>query len=157
LGNPILSDDGVGNRIAEILQREISDPEVTATETNAVGLNLLDLLVGYQRAIIIDAVKTREGKVGQVYRLTPENLRISQHLCSPHDVDFTSTLELGKRLGLSLPDEIIILAVEVADITNFSESLTPEVEKAVPEVIQMVLDELANPGQQVADEHIDYS
>jgi hydrogenase maturation protease len=147
LGNPILSDDGVGNRVAEILQRKLEDPEVTVTETNAVGLNLLDLLVGYQRAIIIDAVPSREGKVGQVHRLTPEDFRLSQHLCSPHDVDFVSALELGRRLGLSLPEEIIIFAVEVADITTFSESLTPEVERVVPQVIQMVLDELANAGQ----------
>jgi len=147
LGNPILGDDGVGNRIAEILQGKIQDPEVTVTETNAVGLNLLDLFVGYQRAIIIDAVLTREGKVGQVHRLTPEDFRLSQHLCSPHDVDFASALELGKRLGLSLPEEIIIFAVEVAAITTFSESLTPEVEMVVPQVVQTVLDELANAGQ----------
>ena len=147
LGNPILCDDGVGNRVADILQRKIEDPEVTVTETNAVGLGLLDVLVGYQRAIIIDAVPSREGKVGQVYRLTAEDFRLSQHLCSPHDVDFASALELGKRLGLSLPEEIIIFAVEVADITTFSESLTPEVEAVVPQVIQMVLDQLANAGQ----------
>jgi hydrogenase maturation protease len=147
LGNPILGDDGVGNRVAEIVQRKVEDPEVTVTETNAVGLNLLDLLVGYQRAIIIDAVASREGKVGQVHRLTPEDFRLSQHLCSPHDVDFASALELGKRLGLSLPGEIIIFAVEVANISIFSESLTPEVEAVVPEVVQMVLDELANAGQ----------
>ena len=147
LGNPILCDDGVGNRVAEILQREIEDAEVVVTETNAVGLGLLDLLVGYQRAIIIDAVKTREGKVGQVYRLTAEDFRLSQRLRSPHDVDFASALELGKRLGLSLPEEIIIFAVEVAAITTFSESLTPEVEMVVPQVVQTVLDELANAGQ----------
>lgn len=147
LGNPILGDDGVGNRVAEILQRKIEDPEVAVTETNAVGLNLLDLLVGYQRAIIIDAVPSREGKVGQVHRLTAEDFRLSQRLCSPHDVDFASALELGKRLGLSLPEEIIIFAVEVAVITTFSESLTPEVEMAVPQVVQTVLDELANAGQ----------
>ena len=127
------------------------------TETNAGGLGLLDLLVGYQRAIIIDAAQSREGKVGQVHRLTPQDFFASRYLASTHDVDFATALELGKRLGLSLPEEIIILAVEVADTTTFSESLTPEVEMVVPRVVEMVLGELANAGQQIADQHIDYS
>lgn len=157
LGNPILGDDGVGNRVAEVLQSKIGDPDVTVTETNAVGLGLLDLLVGYQRAIIIDATPSREGKVGQVHRLGPQDFSTPSYLAMTHDVDLVTALELGKRLGLLLPGEIIIFAVEVPDVTTFSESLTPEVEQVVPEVVQMVLDELANAGQQVTDEHIDYS
>ena len=45
-------------------------------------------------------------------------------------------------LGLAMPQKITILAVEVEDVINFSEKCTPEVERAIPEVVKMVLCEL---------------
>lgn len=142
LGNPILCDDGVGNRVAQILEREINNPEVTVTETNDAGLGLLDFLLGYERVIIIDAIQTREGRTGQVYRLSLPDLEIPYHLSPSHNIDLATALELGAKLGLALPQEVIIFAIEVADITTFSEECTPEVERAIPEVVKLVLQEL---------------
>ncbi len=142
LGNPIRTDDGVGNWAAQALEGKIKDPEVTVTETNAVGLGLLDLLTGFERAIIIDAVQTKEGKAGEVYRLSLGDLKVSEHISSVHEIGLATALELGRKLGLKLPEEIIIFAIEVADVATFSEKLTPEVGKAVPRVVQMALDEL---------------
>lgn len=144
LGNPLHCDDGVGNKIAQILEGEIADPEITATETNAVGLGLLDLLSGYQRAIIIDAIQTRGGKAGQVYRLCLQDLATSHHHSAIHNIDLVAAIELGTKIGLALPKEIVIFAVEVADVTTFSEEWTPQVERAIPEVIELVLQELKN-------------
>jgi hypothetical protein len=55
-------------------------------------------------------------------------------------------LEVGTRLGLSLPGEVIIFAVEVADVDAFSEECTPEVQQAIPEVVRLVLSELSGAG-----------
>lgn len=142
LGNPIRCDDGVGNRIAQILENEISDPEVTVTETNAVGLDLLDLLTGYERAIIIDAIQTQKGRAGQVHRLSLQDLGAPHYLSATHNIDLATALELGTRLGLALPEEVIIFAIEAADVTTFSEECTPEVERAIPAVVESVLEEL---------------
>jgi hydrogenase maturation protease len=146
LGNPIRTDDGVGNQVAQALERKIKDPQITVTETNAVGLGLLDLLTGFDRAIIIDAVQTEDGKAGDVagdvYRLSLGDLKVSEHISSVHEIGLATALELGRKLGLKLPEEIIIFAIEVADVATFSEKLTPEVEKAVPRVCELVLDEL---------------
>ena len=142
LGNAIRCDDGVGNRIAQILENEISDPEVTVTETNAAGLDLLDLLTGYERAIIIDAIQTQKGRAGQVHRLSLHDLGAPHYLSATHNIDLATALELGTRLGLALPEEVIIFAIEAADVTTFSEECTPEVERAIPEVVESVLEEL---------------
>ncbi|MBN2186399.1 MAG: hypothetical protein JW732_02990, partial [Dehalococcoidia bacterium] len=45
----------------------------------------------------------------------------------------------GTKLGLALPKEIIILAIEVADITTFSQGLTPKVKQAIPKLVKLVL------------------
>ena len=142
LGNPILSDDGVGLRIVQELRQNIDRSDVTITETHLGGINLLELLTGYKKAILIDAIKTKNSVSGQVYRFGPEALDITNHISSSHEINFTEILNLGRRLGLSLPDEIRIFAVEVEDITTFSEEFTDSVCKAVPLVVEMVLEEL---------------
>lgn len=111
-------------------------------ETSMAGLSLLDLLVGYDRAIIIDAIQTMDRKAGQIYRLDPEAFDATRHAASPHDVNFATALELGNRLGLALPQQIVIFAIEVADVSTFSEECTPEVERAIPVCVDMIMQEI---------------
>ncbi len=144
LGNPILSDDGVGWVIAEELTKKLNGKAEVITASLA-GFNLLDLLAGYQRAFIVDAIETKEGTVGDIYRLTPEDLKFSRRLASVHDINLVTALELGKTLGLSLPEEIIIYAVEAQDTLTFAETLSPPVEEAVPKVVKAILEELISP------------
>lgn len=142
LGNPFLSDDSVGLNVARALEGRFNQQEITVMETSLAGLSLLDLLTGYDRVIIIDAIQTREGKVGQVYRLEPEALDATRHVSTPHDVNFATALELGNRLGLALPQQITIFAVEVEDIATFGERCTRRVEETIPVVTDMVVQEL---------------
>jgi len=142
LGNPILSDDGVGIRVAQEVGEKLNDPQITVAETSEAGLSLLDSIVGYDKVIIIDAVQTREGNAGQIYRMGPQDFSSAKHLSSPHQINLVTALELGKMLDLAMPQEITIFAVEAKDITSFSEKCTPEVERAIPEVVKMVLKEL---------------
>ena len=142
LGNPILTDDGVGNRVAKEIEGRIDQPEVTVMETSLAGLGLLDLLTGYDTAIIIDAIQTVGGKAGQIYWLDPEAFNATRHTASPHDVNLATALELGNKLGLALPRQIDICAIEVADVTTFSEECTPEVREAIPACAEMIIQEL---------------
>jgi hydrogenase maturation protease len=142
LGNSLLCDDGVGIYIAAELKNRVDRPGITIMETGVAGLSLLDLLVGYDRAIIIDAIQTVGGKAGQVYRLEPKDFDTALHTASAHGIDFTTALEFGKKLGLPLPQEIVILAIEASDVSTFSEECTPQVTRAIPTCVEMVLQEL---------------
>ena len=142
MGNSLLSDDGVGICVVAELKNRLSEPEITVMETGVAGLSLLDLLVGYDRAIIIDAIQTVDGKAGQIYRLDPKAFDTALHTASSHGIDFTTALEFGKKLGLPIPQEIVILAIEASDVSTFNEECTPEVKQAVPACVEMVLREL---------------
>jgi hydrogenase maturation protease len=142
LGNSLLSDDGVGLIIAAELKSRLEQSDITVMETSVAGLSLVDLLVGYDRAIIIDAIQTSDGKPGQIYRLAPEAFDTTRRTISPHDVNFTTALEFGKKVGLPLPEEIIIFAIEASDVSTFSEECTPQVTQAIPTCVDMVLQEL---------------
>ncbi|MCX8126717.1 MAG: hydrogenase maturation protease [Dehalococcoidia bacterium] len=141
LGNPILGDDSVGLRIVREVEKRVRDENVTVLETTASGLALLDVLIGYERLIIVDAIQTREGRVGDVYRLAVKDIDITRHSASPHDTTLTAALELGRRLGLPLPkdENIAIVAVGISPDYVFSEECSEPVEKAIPLAVEMVM------------------
>ena len=143
IGNPILSDDGAGIRVAREIGKQFNDSQLTIAETSEAGFRLLDSIVGYDEVIIIDAVQTEKGQAGQIYRMEPQDFSSAKHFSSPHQINLATALELGKMLNLAMPQKITIFAVEAKDITTFSEKCTPEVEQAIPEVVKMVLEELA--------------
>jgi len=146
LGNPVRADDSIGLCVAHALTKRLNSPEITVTEASVSGLDILDLLVGYERAIIIDAIQTKGGQPGQIYRLEPGTFVATRHSVNPHSVDFTMALELGKRLGLALPGEMVIFGIEVAEVNSFSEECTPQVAAAIPVCVEMVLQELVARG-----------
>jgi hydrogenase maturation protease len=132
----------VGIYVAAELKKTINQPDITVLETGVAGLSLLDLLVGYDKAIIIDAIKTAGGKAGQIYRLDPEAFDTALHTASAHGIDFPTALEFGRKLSLHLPQQIIIFAIEASDVSTFNEECTPEVRQAIPVCVEMVLHEV---------------
>ena len=145
LGNPILTDDGVGIHVVRAVQEVGVQAEVTCVEASVGGLRLLDVLAGSDRVILVDAIQTREGEPGQIHRLGLDQVGISLHSGSTHDLSLTGALALGRQLGMKLPadDDVVILAIEVADVLTFGEVCTPAVADAIPRAVRRVLDELA--------------
>jgi hydrogenase maturation protease len=144
LGNPFLSDDSVGLRVAQIVEDRLNSQDTTVVQSSLAGLSLLELMVGFDRVIIVDAVQIKKGKPGQIYRLGPEEADTTSRAPHSHGLNFTAAFELGKKLGLALPQQTVILGIEVEDITTLSEQCTPDVENAIPVVADMVIDELSS-------------
>ena len=162
LGNPILGDDGVGWRVAEEVQRRIADSEwqivssepvishakrPSAIEVDCVslgGLSLMERLVGYERAILIDAISTGQMPSGTLTRFALEELPDlgAGHTTSPHDTSLQTALKMGRAMGVPLPDEITVVAVESQTVYDFSEELSPPVAAAVPRAVDMVMETL---------------
>lgn len=148
IGNPILGDDGVGVHVAQELVKLITDDSETITveDANTSGLNLLDIITGYEKVVIIDAIITdTDGReIGEIYRLRPEDFAASVHLStSMHDVNLPTVIEIGKKLMPdAMPSEIVIFAVEVAEVEVFTEEMTAKVKEAVPKILDRVLAEL---------------
>jgi hydrogenase maturation protease len=145
LGNPILGDDGVGIHVVRAAAaRYAPAKDVTFTEASIGGVRLLDALAGYERVILVDAIQTRGGRPGDVYRLTASDLPASLHSGSTHDLSLPAALDLGRRLGMALPADpnLTLLAVEVEDVLTFDERCTPIVALAIPRAVEAVLAEL---------------
>ena len=143
IGNPILSDDGVGIHVANQLKQHIKDPNVTIDEALTGGMNLLDLIVGFDKAILIDAVKMKNARTGDVKRFSISDMSTA-HSCNPHDVSLAEALKMAERLGENhIPREIVIVGIMMNEMPcEFGEKLSETVAAAVPKAVEIVLSEL---------------
>jgi hydrogenase maturation protease len=152
LGNPILTDDGVGIYVARAVAERWQQDGVAFAEASVGGLRLLDTLTGFRQVILIDAIQTRDGEAGDIYRLHPNDLRASLHAGCTHDLSLPGALAFGRGTGMALPDDedIVIFAIEVEDVLTFGESCTRAVAEAIPRAVDAVLAELEAGGAQCA-------
>ncbi|HUV28636.1 MAG TPA: hydrogenase maturation protease, partial [Anaerolineales bacterium] len=126
LGNPILTDDGVGVLVAEEVRARLpEDTPIDITEVSVGGLTLMETMIGYDRVILVDAFQRLDGGCpGKVHKMSLEDLRSispTQHSASPHDTSLVTALEMGHRMGLQLPQDITIFAIEVENVMDFSD------------------------------------
>lgn len=146
LGNPILSDDGIGWRVVTALRDVFrADPvryekRVELREVGVGGLSLAEMFIGYRRVIIVDAIMTESGTPGTVYQLKLADLPGTLNMASAHDTNLSTALRALRRFGASVPgdDAIDIVAIEAQDIWTFAESCTPPVENALAEAVALV-------------------
>jgi hydrogenase maturation protease len=142
LGNPILSDDGVGIYAAQAASFLFSHPQVTYQESSLAGFGFLDTISGFDKVIIADSINWQKKPPGTVTVLKFEDLKDQPYLRNFHNLSLAGTLALADQMGVPRPKEIVIFAVEVEDCSTFSERCTPQVEKAIPEVAQMIVEQL---------------
>jgi hydrogenase maturation protease len=141
IGNLVMSDDGVGVKVVQRLQREYRFPPcVEVMDGGTLGLDLLPNLEDIDRLIIIDAVETGR-KAGTCIRLTGEELPIAlETKLSPHQMGLKDLLAVSQLMGHS-PREMVLIGVQPGSIEMDTE-LTHEVEAAVDVLLSNVLSEL---------------
>ena len=140
LGNPLVTDDSVGLHVAaEVRARLTGRDDVEVVEDYWGGLRLMEQMAGFDRVIVIDAICSGAAP-GTVHRLAVRDMP-TQRSSSSHDMTLPTALELGRQAGLRLPpdEDILILGIEAADVTNFGETCTPAVAAAVPRAVALVI------------------
>ena len=138
LGNDILTDDGIGPRLVRDLVPMIDNPNVQFHTASCGGLEIMEYIKGYDKVIFIDAIRTSEGKPGDVNYFIPSDFRETLHLSSLHDINFLTALELGNSLNMGLPVDLHIIAVEIIEDMEFSEEFTLPLKEKYPGILENV-------------------
>jgi hydrogenase maturation protease len=145
LGNPLITDDSIGLRVIEELKSPLADrSDVEVSEDYWGGLRLMERMIGFDRAIVVDAIQTG-APPGTIHRLTPDGIP-TQRSASAHDMNLATALEFGRQAGMLLPanEGIRLVGIEAEDILTFSEQCTPAVQAAIPRAVEVVLEVLAD-------------
>lgn len=145
IGNPLMTDEGVGVRVAELLMSNFRIPDgVEIVDAGTMGLGILNLFRDRDFILVVDAVDKTGHPPGTVVMLTPEDLAPNQVMHSLHDVRFTDVLDAAKLTGME--PEALCIGIQVASMEQWVTELTPAVEAALPTAIDAVLDVLAERG-----------
>lgn len=146
LGNPILGDDGVGWHVVDrVAERLGPGADVELDRLSVGGVALMERLIGYHRAVIVDAILGGQEPPGTTWCRPLEAVvtRTASHLDSSHDAPLPAALLAGRALGARLPEEIVIVGVAIARADVFGVSLSPPVAAAVDHAVSVVLDAAA--------------
>lgn len=140
LGNPILSDDSVGLRVVDKIE-EILSPinNVDFSKVASSGIEILDIISGYNRLILIDVIKTGMAEIGTINKYDVLDFKNSIHLSSPHQLNFPSVIEFAKKIGIPIPEVIDIFTIEVEDIYTFAEECSSKIKKKIPKIAKEII------------------
>lgn len=144
IGNDILGDDGVGLAAARLLKKEF-EHSADIVEAIAGGFKLMELLEGYDKVLILDAVITGQHPVGTVLELSKEEFQ-STVAIAPHYMSLPEAINFAEKLGINFPKEIRILAVEIEDPYQIREGLSSIIEQTLPNFVKKARGILAEWG-----------
>ena len=145
IGNPLMRDEGVGVRVAEVLMSSFEWPRyVTVIDAGTMGMGILNLFRDADYILVVDAVDGTGEPPGTVVRLSAEDVAPNQVMHSAHDVRFADVLEAAELAGIRPAADFV--GVQVADMSGLELGLTPEVDAAVPRAVAVVLEVLAERG-----------
>lgn len=132
IGNPNFRDDGVGLKIAEKFEGVVD----TVTLLN-IGFNLIDSLLEYDRAVIVDGVKTGK-EPGSIIEFDI-NFWGNVYASGTHNFSIFEIIRIGYSVFPDeMPKEIKIIGVEVEDVETLSRDCSPSVESAIPKAISII-------------------
>lgn len=143
LGNTLRGDDGVGAAVIAALRDQQLPAGVTLQEGGTPGLELVLMMQGYRRVIVVDAADMDQPP-GTCLTFTPEQVRLQSrdmHLRGTlHYAGLAEALSLGDVLGL-LPPEIIIIGVQPLSL-EWQIGLSEPITAALPDAVAAVMDAL---------------
>lgn len=145
VGNILLSDEGIGVRAVEKLQRDYDlPPEVVVIDGGTTGMEMLEDLSNADHIIIIDAV--RSGKApASIIRLADEQVPVFfKTKLSPHQIGLSDVLATLAFIG-EQPGGVTVIGVEPVSLET-GMALSPQVEARLPELMELVVTELRELG-----------
>jgi hydrogenase maturation protease len=141
LGNELAGDDAVGVLVARALRPEL-EGVADVVESSAAGMALIEVLAGYDRAIVVDAIRTGKNPPGTI---TEMGLADVGRVVAPslHQAGLPELAAVAERLGLRFPADTHVFALEVVDPYTLGAPLSEPVANAVAPLANAVRERIA--------------
>ncbi len=146
IGQSMRGDDAAGiaavRRWQEAYPATASRSDISVQASELPGLGLLDMLEGFDAALIVDAVEST-AMPGTIYHLGPEDLSsFTVAAKSAHGWGVAETLQLGRKVSPDTePVRIRILGIVAASM-ELGQPLSGAVDAALPAVCEAIESEV---------------
>lgn len=151
LGNILLSDEGMGVRVVEELQRCYEFPDsVDIVDGGTIGMELLPYFDERSHVLIIDAVKSGN-KPGAIVRIDDPPAYFSSKI-SPHQIGLADVLGVA-AITDKLPRNMTLFGIEPKELSTGLE-LSFEVAQSSSRLVDMVITELKTIGVHVESKNM---
>ncbi|MHA1685713.1 MAG: hydrogenase maturation protease [Candidatus Heimdallarchaeaceae archaeon] len=146
IGNPIVGDDAIGIKVVEELNNNYQFPSLVdiVPDVSVGGLPLVELMIGYDRAIVVDAIETGSHPPGTIVQFEPDLSKSSVYISDYHNLDFLSALSFAKQFYGNIPKQITIIGVEIRGKLEFSDKLSPTLQAQFPQIVQKIYQIIVN-------------
>ncbi len=142
MGNPLLSDDGVGIAVARgVADRLRHHSGLSLVEPHTGGIRLMEAMAGFRNAVVVDAMLNGAAP-GTMKRFDPEDFITTRNTFSSHDTDFSTACALARLAGVSLPEQISFWGIEGQEFELFGERFTEAVSAALPVAVEIISSEI---------------
>jgi len=140
LGNELVRDDGVGIRIGNILMGLPLPPDVRVELAPQLGFDLLDVVAGAERVILVDAMSTGRPP-GTCVTLEGQAIeRYNTGTSLSHTIGIAELMALARKLAPERPEATLhFVGVEGIAFAEYGTELSPKVAAAIPEAVDAVL------------------
>lgn len=137
-GNDIMGDSAAALIAARKL-KTIFINKIDLFEASIASFALMDILEGYQKALILDSTTKQRKRIGDVFELSCEefNKAVSS------TADYAGLAELicqAKKQNLKFPSEIRILAIDIDHRHEIREGLSPHIKAKIPLFVSKATD-----------------
>jgi hydrogenase maturation protease len=137
IGNPLLQDDRAGLEVVRIISQ--MNLPVDTEEFYTVGFEVMDRLMEYERAFVVDAC-CLDNKPGTVLEVGVDDIFSSHTLSNSHAITLGATIKTGYELfPEEMPADLTIILIEIERVDEFTDVMTLPVQKAVDRAVQMII------------------
>ncbi len=142
LGNPIMSDDGIGLLVSRRVHRRLAGYDLDLG--CGAGLHVMDSILGYRRAVIIDSMVTGTVPAGSVVRIDPGAGVETRRAGHSHGVGFFEAIEIARACHAPLPKEILVYGIEVKDPFTIGENVSEGIMDRLDEIVDFIVGDIAD-------------
>jgi hydrogenase maturation protease len=142
LGQPLLTDDtaGLGIVTGAAVRFAAEFPRVVFSTYTGGGFDLLPVIAGYARLLVVDSIRTERAPSGHchVFHWRALSDEADAGWFSQHGLNWPQLLAAGRVCGFALPEEILFFGVEGRDFHTFAEQPTEEIVRAFPSIVEKI-------------------
>ena len=140
LGNPIMSDDGIGLVVSRRVHELLPGSELEMS--TAGGFDVVDLIVGYRRAVIIDSMVSGRYPPGTVVRLESGSALRTLRTGHSHGINFLDAIDVARSCNAAVPAEVTVYGIEVKDPYTIGQEVSETLKESAEGIAREIAEDL---------------